>query len=196
MLLKRAVLDRIAAGEIRLVFRRWRRPTVKSGGTLRTAAGMLDIVSVTPVSRRSITVADAARAGFPSRAALLRELDQRDDGDLYRIEVRPGGDDPLEARRADADLGADDVAAMDAALARLDAASPRGPWTRAVLELIEARPFVRAPDLAAAMGRDTPSFKNDVRKLKRHGLTISHSPGYELSPRGRAYLAASPRLES
>ena len=31
------------------------------------------------------------------------------------------------------------------------------------------------------------------RKLKALGLTISHSPGYELSPRGRALLA---RLES
>ena len=28
----------------------------------------------------------------------------------------------------------------------------------------------------------------DVAKLKRLGLTISHSPGYELSPRGHAYL--------
>ncbi len=38
------------------------------------------------------------------------------------------------------------------------------------------------------MGRDTHSFKEDVRKLKALGLTISHSPGYELSPRGRALL--------
>jgi hypothetical protein len=42
------------------------------------------------------------------------------------------------------------------------------------------------------VGRDTAKFKNDVRKLKSLGLTISHSPGYELSPRGHALLA---RLE-
>ena len=28
-------------------------------------------------------------------------------------------------------------------------------------------------------------------KLKALGLTISHSPGYEISPRGRAYLDAT-----
>ena len=47
---------------------------------------------------------------------------------------------------------------------------------------------VRAPDLAASLGRETAAFKDDVRKLKALGLTISHSPGYELSPRGRALL--------
>jgi hypothetical protein len=53
-----------------------------------------------------------------------------------------------------------------------------------VLHLIADRPHVRAPDLAASVGRETAAFKNDVRKLKALGLTISHSPGYELSPRG------------
>lgn len=57
-----------------------------------------------------------------------------------------------------------------------------------MLRLVADRPHVRAPDLAASLGRDTPSFKDDVRKLKALGLTISHSPGYELSPRGRALL--------
>jgi len=38
------------------------------------------------------------------------------------------------------------------------------------------------------VGLEKEVFKNDVRKLKRIGLTISHSPGYELSPRGKAYL--------
>ena len=33
-------------------------------------------------------------------------------------------------------------------------------------------------------------FKEHVRKLKGLGLTISHSPGYELSPRGVALYAA------
>ena len=35
MLLRAAVLERIVRGEISLVFRRWRRPTVRAGGTLR-----------------------------------------------------------------------------------------------------------------------------------------------------------------
>ena len=33
-------------------------------------------------------------------------------------------------------------------------------------------------------------FKRDVRKLKEMGLTISLLVGYELSPRGEAYLRA------
>ena len=53
------------------------------------------------------------------------------------------------------------------------------------MRLIADRPHVRAPDLAASVGRETAPFKNDVRKLKALGLTISHSPGYELSPRGQ-----------
>jgi hypothetical protein len=34
-------------------------------------------------------------------------------------------------------------------------------------------------------------FKIDVRKLKNLGLTESLDIGYRLSPRGRAYLAAT-----
>ena len=39
-------------------------------------------------------------------------------------------------------------------------------------------------------GYSPPKTKEQVRKLKTLGLTISHSPGYELSPRGRALLDA------
>jgi Mn-dependent DtxR family transcriptional regulator len=58
-----------------------------------------------------------------------------------------------------------------------------------VLELIRDRPEVRAPDLAASLGRETQPFKRDVRKLKELGLTESLERGYRLSPRGRAVLA-------
>jgi hypothetical protein len=77
---------------------------------------------------------------------------------------------------------------LERRLARLDAASPRGPWTRAVVELIAVRPATRAADLAASFGRDTPSFKADVRKLKALGLTESLEVGYRLAPRGEALL--------
>jgi hypothetical protein len=53
-----------------------------------------------------------------------------------------------------------------------------GPWTAAVLELIAENPGVRAPDLAARMGRETLPFKRDVRKLKELGLTESLEVGY------------------
>ena len=54
--------------------------------------------------------------------------------------------------------------------------------------MIAERPEVRAPDLAASVGRETQPFKTDVRKLKELGLTESLLVGYRLSPRGRAYL--------
>ena len=78
---------------------------------------------------------------------------------------------------------------MTGRLRRLDAGSRHGPWTRTVLELIRDRPEVRAPDLAASLGRETQPFKRDVRKLKELGLTESLERGYRLSPRGRAVLA-------
>lgn len=189
MLIKRAVLDRIETGDIDLIFRKWRKPTVKTGGQLRTAVGMLDIEGVDRVAKSAITPVDADRAGFDSKAALLRELDSRDEGDIYRITVTFGGADPRIALRENSDLSDSDIEEIRARLERLDASSKRGPWTTTFLHLLDENPHVRAPDLAAGLGLDKPTFKNDVRKLKALGLTISFSPGYELSPRGKAYLA-------
>jgi hypothetical protein len=189
VLIRRDVLDRIAAGEIDTVFRRQRRPTVRTGGTLRTAVGVLDIVEVAPIRLDEITLADARRAGFADVDAVVTDLCRRTDGDDYRIRVGLGGPDPRLALREDDQLDRATIEEIAERLDRLDRASRRGPWTRSVLALIAERPHVRAPDLAASMDRDTASFKNDVRKLKALGLTISHSPGYELSPRGRAFLA-------
>jgi hypothetical protein len=70
----------------------------------------------------------------------------------------------------------------------MDASSRSGPWTRATLRAIGDNPGRRAPDLAAAFGRETLAFKRDVRKLKELGLTESLEVGYRLSPRGRAFL--------
>jgi hypothetical protein len=60
------------------------------------------------------------------------------------------------------------------------------------LSLIAARPGVVSTVLAEALGRDRPSFKVDVRKLKRLGLTESLEIGYRLSPRGQAFLTTNP----
>jgi hypothetical protein len=186
VLFKQETLRGIEAGEVTLAFRRWRRPTVKAGGTLRTRAGVLAIESVEPIEEEAISDADARRAGAADRADLIARL--RPEGTLYRIEFRLAGPDPRIALRERADLDDDERAAIDARLARLDAASRRGPWTTTVLELIERRPATRAPELAAELGRETVPFKADVRKLKELGLTESLERGYRLSPRGQAYL--------
>ena len=46
MLLRSSALDRITRGEISVVYRRWRKPTVRTGGTLRTAVGILNMLDV------------------------------------------------------------------------------------------------------------------------------------------------------
>ena len=74
MLFRQDVLRRIAEGEVTLAFRRWRRPTVKAGGTLRTRVGVLAIDSVEPVDEDQVTDADARRAGAADREALLAGL--------------------------------------------------------------------------------------------------------------------------
>ena len=191
MLLPRATLAAVVAGDVTLVFRRWRRPTVRTGGSLRTAAGVLAIEDVRVVSLLDLTEADARRAGHPSLASLLARLGDDDGRLVYRVAVSYAGPDPRVALRARHHLAGDELAALRAALARLDAGR-RGPWTVEVLGLIEARPGVLAADLAASLGRETAPFKADVRKLKELGLTESLRPGYRLSPRGRALLAAGP----
>src|SRR5205823_12671739 len=96
--------------------------------------------------------------------------------------------DPRAVLAASAALTDDDAAEITRRLERLDNASSHGPWTRETLRMIADRPAVRAPDLAASVGRETQPFKIDVRKLKNLGLTISLEKGYRLSPRGIAYL--------
>jgi hypothetical protein len=186
MLFTQDDMRRIAAGEITLALRRWRRPTVKAGGALRTRVGVLAIESVDVVEPEQVTDADAGRAGRPDRSALLASV--RGDGRLYRIAFHLAGPDPRIALRERADLSAEDRAELDRRLARLDAASRHGPWTGRVLRLIADRPGTRAADLAAELGREKLPFKADVRKLKELGLTESLQVGYRLSPRGRAYL--------
>jgi hypothetical protein len=189
MLFDRRALRGIASGQVTVAFRRWRRPTVKAGGTLQTRAGVLAIESVEPLEPAQITDADARRAGYPDRAAVLSSL--RPEGRLYRVAFRLAGPDPRVALRQRAELSPAERAELDRRLARLDAASRRGPWTAEVLRLIASRPETRAADLAAELGREKAPFKANVRKLKELGLTESLEVGYRLSPRGRAYLEAA-----
>jgi hypothetical protein len=106
---------------------------------------------------------------------------------VWRVGLRYAGADPREALRERVP-DADEIASILARLDRLDAASRHGAWTRASLDLIDRNPGVRAPDLAARLGRETQEWKADVRKLKELGLTESLAIGYRVSPRGEAVL--------
>ena len=187
MLLRVAVLERIRRGEISLVFRRWRRPTVRAGGRLRTPVGVLRILAVSEVREVDISEADIAAAGCPSRAALLDGLGSRK-GRLFRIAVEYAGKDPRLALRERDDLSEADVEQIVGRLRRLDAQSPVGPWTVRVLAVIRAHPRVAARTLAGRLACEKDWLKPRVRKLKELGLTVSHTSGYELSSRGRAVL--------
>jgi hypothetical protein len=188
MIFRRRFLDGLRDGSITLAFRRWRRPSVRTGGTLLTAVGQLEIVSVAPVRRDAISDADARRAGYESRDALLSDLDRRDEGGLYRVELGALRSDPRVALRQSVPSTSAERASLLERLRRLDGRSAQGPWTRRTLELVRAHPGVRAADLARRLNQETPHFKVNVRKLKSLGLTESLEVGYRLAPRGSSLL--------
>ena len=189
MLFEQRFWEGIADGSVTVTFRRWKKHQVVAGNTYRTPAGLIDVTAVDIVTEADITEQDAADGAFPSAAALIAAVRGTPDLRIYRIRFRSAGrPDPRDELAATAELTDADVAEITKRLVRLDGASKRGPWTRGVLELIRARPAVRAGDLADDLGRERLDFKVDVRKLKNLGLTISLGVGYRLSPRGAAYL--------
>lgn len=188
MLLTQETLRGVAEGRITLQFRRWRRPTVKAGGTLLTSVGQLAIDRVDEVQLSEITEREALAAGCDSLRTLVDGLERRAGGAVYRIVLRLAGADPRIALREALPESAGELREVEARLSRWDIASPAGPWTRATLETIADRTGVRAGDLAVDIGMDKARFKTNVRKLKGLGLTESLKVGYRLSPRGEAVL--------
>jgi hypothetical protein len=194
LLFKKPFHEGLLNGTIRLTFRRWEKPHVRAGGRYRChPIGVLEVDRIDRVRVDEITDADALLAGFAARGQLLDflasgpggALDERTE--LFRIELRHGGDGDRVEIALDDQLTAEDVATIRDKLLRMDGDAP---WTKQTLRLIERHPRVAASQLAARLGRDTLELKADVRKLKRLGLTQSFEVGYEISPRGRAYLAA------
>jgi hypothetical protein len=191
-MIRPAELRAIKAGEVDLAFRRWDRPRVVVGTRMRTVVGLLQVTSVDQVEVADLTDLDAQRAGAASRGALVDALAARPDRPVFRVGLRYAGPDPRIALRESVPTPAE-LAKITGALDRLDRAASYGPWTRETLDLIDRSPEVRAPDLAARMGRETAEFKRDVRKLKELGLTESLDIGYRLSPRGEAVADAGRR---
>lgn len=88
MLIKLEVLEAIKRGEIDLQFRRWTRPSVKAGGTLKTRVGMLRIGRIDEMDPDDVTEAEARRAGFRDVADFQRWLQTMKQGPLFhRIEI-------------------------------------------------------------------------------------------------------------
>ena len=193
MLLPPKVAHGVADGSVSLAFRRWKKQAVKVGSEFKTVAGVVRVEDVAVVDAAAITDEDAVAAGWPDAERLRRQLDKVDAPTTYRVTLSLAGPDPRVALREATELTDADVEAIDTRLERLDRASSHGPWTMATLDLIRRRPHTRAPDLAVELGRERDPFKIDVRKLKAMGLTRSFDVGYEVSPRGAAYLERTSR---
>lgn len=189
MLLTNEVLEGIVNGKVDRVFRKWARPTVRAGGTLKTRRGVLEILSLGVVARSALTEQDAKRSGSVSLEQLLRALDRGAGQEIYRIGVRFGGVDPRIELRTKALTSPEELRAMVIRLDRMDASSTAGPWTRQSLRLIHENPARRAEDLAKMLGWEKRPFKTQVRKLKTLGLTQSLEIGYRLSPRGESLMS-------
>ena len=183
--------DGVAEGRITTAYRRWAEARVVEGRVYRTNAGRIEIDSVREVNPDLIADndADVIAADRQNAKDVRRRLRGNEDWPTFLIKFHlVEGPDPREELAASADLSADDLEDLRGRLAKLDELSRHGAWTTQTLRQIEAKPATRAGDLAADVGRDTAGFKLDVRKLKNLGLTYSLEVGYELSPRGMAYL--------
>lgn len=195
MLIEREARAGITAGTITVLFRQWRRPQVVAGRRYRTSAGILQMREVEVIDTTEITDADARAAGYTCAGDVVEDLPAAPEEEvpLYRLRFhRLPGPDPRDVLAQTVAMSDLEVAEVSRRLGRMDRASTHGPWTRAVLYAIAERPGVRAADLAASFGREVFAFKNDVRKLKALGLTLSLEVGYTLSPRGKVYLSRTP----
>jgi hypothetical protein len=182
----------LANGSITRTFRTWKRPQVKVGG--RYHVGPVDLVvdSLSRVSLKSVTDADARAAGFDDVQSMrdyLGRLRSLDGDEVWRVDFHAVAPDDAPSLAEQVDLTDGEAEALRKRLDRLDGASPTGPWTRRYLVLIAEKPGVVSTQLAEEVGRERAAFKSDVRKLKRLGLTISLEVGYRISPRGEAFLS-------
>ena len=211
MMIPMAVAAGIKEGTITTAYRRWDVPRVKVGGTQMTSAGVVRFDSVEEVSDiDALSDADAQAAGIKDGATLRARLAAPVQGEpapqrsprggkggdrVFRVTLRYEGADPRLELRDTLPRGKA-LTQLLADVAKLDAGKQSGPWTRQILEWIGANPGVISTELAELLGRELLPMKADIRRLKALGLTISLRVGYELSPRGKAYLRALARAQS
>ena len=147
--------QRIAAGELTLTFRRWRRPQARVGGRYRVGEGAVEVDQVSQIAADAITPEDARAAGFETPAAALEaiERNQRRGADrgaqLYRVSFHFAGShvDPRKQLQADDELDHDELESLVQRLAKMDGRSQRG----AVDNRDARRRFRASPALAPAI---------------------------------------------
>lgn len=186
MLFREDFLNGLRKGKLSTAFRRWAQPRVKAGTRMRTQVGVVEVISVEPIMEIEITSTDAVTAGYADKSELMKDLGSISDGQLYRVRLKYGGEDPRIQLRQDADLSDKD---FDEISKKLKAMERQGAWTNKTLKLIANNEAVLAEILAGKMKMEKYAFKRRVWRLKELGLTESLDIGYRLSPRGEAYLS-------
>ena len=183
----------IVNGAVRLTFRLWEKPHVKVGGRYRVhPIGVVEVNAVASVTLADISERDALDGGFLSREELLAYLAPVAKKPLtatthvFRVGFVHGGDGDRVPVALETVISAEALFELQKRVERLER---EGKWVRKVMELIVKHPRVAASQLAKKLKLETEPFKIDVRKLKKLGLTQSFEVGYEVSPRGKKFLA-------
>ena len=193
MLFKREQFQGLRDGSITLSFRLWKRPQARVGARYRFGTDeWVRISKIQEVSLARVSNADAQRAGHAGRKALADTLDRLSRGDssnatLYRISLEYAGRAKPTVPERGAKLSKEEWRVLAVKLDAMDAR--RGDaWTHEMLCTIRDQPGCAAAELSSQLGRAKAPFKQDVRKLKALGLTISLEVGYKLSPKGKKLL--------
>ena len=188
MLFKNKDLEGIKAGKITLSFRNWKKLSVHVGSEIKTGMGVIKVGAIREVQFDDITDEDAIAAGFSGAGSLVGLLKSQKEGTIYKIAVS------FEREIQKVDLGElekiedEEFEALKLTLDNLDKFSKVGKWTTKTLVGIRENPKLKAADLATKLKKEKEWLKLNVRKLKSLELTISHEPGYTLSPKGEVYL--------
>ena len=188
MLFKQKHLEGIKAGNISLAFRKWKKLQVNAGSLVKTDVGVIRIDSIEKIDLSKITDEEAKKAGFPGAQSLIQLLGNQKDGDIYRIEVDFDSENPDTESDEKITIDEEEFEELKTTLDNLDKFSKVGKWTTKTLLAIQENPKMKAADLAVKAKKEKEWLKLNVRKLTALGLTISHEPGYTLSPTGEEYL--------
>ena len=178
--------EAIAAGDITVSYRAWKKPQAKIGGQYNIPPfGAFEVTEVKELELGRATRAQLAKAGYTSADEVAKFLKVRLDTTVYEVTFAYLGSAPVN-KPTTTKVSSEETETILTKLARMDKSAP---WTTYALTAIRDQPGRRAGDLATGAGMDTPTFKRNVRKLKALGLTHSLEVGYELSPRGQQIVA-------
>ncbi|WP_026633028.1 hypothetical protein [Dyadobacter alkalitolerans] len=192
MLIKQKHLEGIMSGNVSLAFRKWKKLSIRKGSLLQTSIGVVKITDLAETELSKITDEDARLAGYENAQAVTSELEKVTNGAIYRIELGYESPDPRIGQREQKEITNEELEALKEKLLNLDKFSNQGKWTTKVLKAIQENPKLPAVALAAKVNKEKEWLKTNVRKLKNLGLTISHEPGYTLSPLGEYVLKSLP----